>query len=331
MNRPTLRLFCILLLLLLTACFMGICMGSQYISPACAYRVLSGAQTDLLTWRILQYVRLPRLCAGLLAGMALGLSGAVIQNVLGNPLAAPNIIGVNSGAGFAVALAGVLFPGMVLLTPAAAFLGALISVFAVLKIAKATEASKSTIILAGVALSSIFSAGTETVITLWPDALTHNAQFRIGGLANLPYSKFTVAGLVILLSSLAVFALAPMLDVLMLGDETAKSLGLRTRRIRSAFLVLAAALAGAAVSFSGILGFIGLIIPHAIRHFTGEENSRLLPACALAGASFLVICDTAARTLFSPFELPVGIVLSVLGGPFFIFLVLKKRGGHSNG
>lgn len=330
MNRSYLKIISILVILLLAACTAAVCLGSAFISPVKAFRVLTGLENDLLTYRILAFVRLPRLCAGILAGMALALAGAVIQNVLGNPLASPNIIGVNAGAGFAVAFFGIFFPGMIALSPFAAFLGAMISVFGVLAIARATEASKSTIILAGVAISSIFSAGTETILTLWPDALTGYQQFRIGGLANLTFPKILPAGAVILVCSAALFLICPMLDVLMLGDETARSLGMKTKQIRFAFLALASALAGAAVSFAGLLGFIGLIIPHAMRRFAGEESKYLLPSSALAGAAFLLICDTAARTLFAPYELSVGILLSVLGGPFFIFLVLNRKGGHRN-
>ena len=163
-------------------------------------------------------------------------------------------------------------------------------------------------------------------MTLVPDALTGYSDFRIGGLANVTMEQVAPAMWVILLCLAGMLLLSNELDVLTLGSDTAQSLGLPVKRIRILALAAAAALAGAAVSFSGLLGFVGLIVPHMVRRLIGSEARNLLLGCALGGAALLTLCDIAARLLFAPYELPVGIVLSFAGGPFFLWLLIRKRG-----
>ena len=281
--------------------------------------------------QIILYARLPRTFGCLLAGAALAVSGAVIQNVLANPLAAPNIIGVNSGAGLLTAIGCAVAPTAVELVPLAAFLGALVSVMTVLFIAEWSGASKITLVLAGLAVSSMFSAGIDAVVTFVPEALNGYSDFRIGGLANLSMNRIKPAALLILLALVVIFSMSHELDLLALGSETAQSLGLPARKVRLLLLAMAAALSGAAVSFAGLLGFVGLIVPHIMRRLIGEESRFLLLGSALGGASLLTICDLLARILFAPYELPVGIVLSFVGGPFFVWLLLHQRGGRIRG
>lgn len=278
--------------------------------------------------RIILLARLPRTCGCLLAGMALAVSGAVIQGVLNNPLAAPNIIGVNSGAGFMVALCGAFIPSSAAAVPLAAFIGAFAGVALVLFISEKTGASRITLVLAGVAVSGMFSAGTDAVVTFVPDALNGYSDFRIGGLSNLSMSRILPSFCIIAAAFLILMSLTNELDVLSLGAETAQSLGLNAKRLRLIFLALAAALAGAAVSFAGLIGFVGLIVPHIMRRAAGEEGRGLLIASALGGAFLLTFCDSVSRVIFAPYELPVGIALSFVGGPFFIWLLLHQRGGR---
>ena len=279
--------------------------------------------------RIVLYARLPRTCGCLLAGAALAAAGTIIQGVLGNPLAAPNIIGVNAGAGLLTALCAALWPTRTAAAPFAAFLGALGGVLLVLFIGSRTGASKMTLVLAGVAVSGMFSAGTDAVLAFFPDALNGYTDFRVGGMANLSMARVAPAFWVVLAAFLLALALSGEMDVLLLGEETARSLGLPARSLRLALLTLAAALAGAAVSFAGLLGFVGLIAPHIMRRLAGEDSSaRQMTASALGGGSLLTLCDVVARTLFAPYELPVGVVLSLLGGPFFIWLLVRQRGGR---
>lgn len=300
--RPAGRVLAGLLLLTLLSAVLSLCLGSTTLSPALVPQALLGQLEGSVEGQIIQYVRLPRTCGCLLAGMALAVSGAVIQSVLNNPLAAPNIIGVNSGAGLMVVLCSALFPQSVARSPLAAFLGAFLGVLLVLFIAERTGASRITLVLAGVAVSNIFSAGIDALVTFFPDAVLSYTDFRIGGLNNLSMDRIVPAFWVVLAALVLLFSLSSEMDILALGRETAQSLGL--------------------------LGFVGLIVPHIMRRTVGEDSLPLLLACALGGASLLTLCDLLSRVLFAPYEIPVGIVLSLAGGPFFIWLLLRQRGGR---
>ena len=287
-----------------------------------------GAAT--LTPVIFRFVRLPRTLGCLLAGAALAVSGAVIQGVLSNKLASPSIIGVNAGAGLAVTLccAWGFLSGWAI--AGAAFLGALLSVFLIVFVAEKAGASRTTVILTGVAVNAFLNALAEAVSTLIPEVGMMAGDFRVGGFGAVSQVRLLPAGVLICLALLVVCSLHNELDVLALGEETAQGLGMNVKKTRTLLLGLAAMLAGAAVSFAGLLGFVGLIVPHAVRRMAGSESKVLLPLCAMGGAAFVAFCDTAARVIFAPFELPVGILLSVLGGPFFLLLLLKRKGGRTH-
>lgn len=321
-------LFPILILGLALAFCLSLLVGSTQISVVDSVRAWLRQDLSDPGCRILFYVRLPRSLATLLAGAGLAVSGVVIQNVLNNALAAPNIIGVNAGAGFAVLLVIALFPTLTGLVPLSAFIGALLASLLIYAIAARTGASRVTITLSGVAISSVFTACSNAIKTFFPDTIYNANAFFIGGFAGVSYRNLFPAWIVILLGLLLAILLSGDMDVLALGDETAQSLGLSVRPLRFALLVTASLLAGGAVSFSGLLGFVGLIVPHILRRFTGANHRVLVPLAALGGAVFVLLCDTLSRTLFAPYEIPVGIVLSLLGGPFFIFLILTKKGGR---
>ena len=312
--------------LVLLAGVASLTLGAVYIPPREVVLALVGRGGGVQGLIVL-LSRLPRLCGCLLAGAALAVSGAIIQGVLNNPLAAPNIIGVNAGAGLATALCCALAPQAAHLTPAAAFLGALAGVLLVLFISERAGASRITLVLAGVAVSSIFSAGIDGVLTFSPDALNGYSDFRIGGVRNLSMARLAPAFWVILAALALALLLSNELDLLLLGRETAQSLGLPANRLRLLLLALAAALAGAAVSFAGLLGFVGLLAPQIARRLLGEDSFFLLLSSGLGGALLLAVCDLLARLLFAPFELPLGVVLSLTGGPFFIWLLLRQRRG----
>ncbi|MBD5095194.1 MAG: iron ABC transporter permease [Subdoligranulum sp.] len=328
-NRPGAACLAGLTAAVLCAAALSLCLGARQLAPGAVLRALLGMGTDAerAAADIVCYVRLPRTAGCLLAGAALAASGAVIQTVLANPLAAPNIIGVNAGAGLGVAACCALAPGAAALTPLAAFWGAFGGVSLVIALSRRAGASRMTLVLAGVAVSGMLSAGVDLVLTLVPDALVGYSDFRIGGLAQVSMNKVAPAAWVIVPCLAALMLLAGELDVLALGEDVAHSLGLRVRAVRLALLALAAALAGAAVSFAGLLGFVGLVAPHIARRLVGSEARRLLPGAALLGALLLTLCDVAARVLFAPFELPVGIVLSLAGGPFFLWLLLRQKRG----
>ncbi len=300
--------------------------GAAWITPYEMWQAV--LEPDSVNARILLHVRLPRTLGAVLAGAGLAVAGVIIQSVLNNPMASPSIIGVNAGAGLAAALCCGLFPAVPLITTAAAFAGALLAVLLVYGIAQKTGASRITLILAGVAVNSFLNAGTDTVTTLIPDALIGSAAFRLGGLAGVSLRLLRPAAAFIVLGVGAAFLLRHELDILALGESTAKSLGMPVELCRFLLLMVAAALAGASVSFAGLLGFVGLIVPHMARFFVGNESRFLIPLSALVGGGFLTLCDLLSRLIFSPYEVPVGIFMSFLGAPFFIWLLLRQRGGR---
>lgn len=306
------------------AAVLSLCLGAVRLTPEELVRALLEG-TQGVAGRIFWFVRLPRTLAALLTGAALAVSGVVIQTVLHNPLAAPNIIGVNAGAGFAVALAAVFFPGSLGEIPWLSFLGAMGAAAVVLAISRLTGASKITLVLGGVMISSLFNAAIDALLTFQPDALTGYADFRVGSFRDITMARVENVVLPLAVALAGILLAAPALEILSLGDETAASLGLSVRPVRMVLLFLAAVLAGAAVSLAGIIGFVGLIVPHFIRRLTGEKLLPLLLASAFGGAAFVAFCDTAARTLFAPYELPVGVVLSFLGVPVFLWQLLRTR------
>lgn len=318
----------VLCLLTLAAAVLSILAGSVALPIAQVLAVLTGQDTTSTAAKIVLYTRLPRTLAALLAGAALAVSGTVIQTVLNNPLASPSVIGVNSGAGLAVAVACAAVPAAQSYTPFVAFLGALAGVLLVMGLSQSTGASRMTVVLAGLAISNLFSAGIDAVVTFVPEALNGVSDFRIGGFSGVTLSQLAPAAKLIGVSLVAVISLSQQLDVLALGKDTAQSLGMSVKPLWIVLLVLSAALAGAAVSFSGLLGFVGLIVPHTMRRLVGEESLPLLLSSAFGGAFFVTLCDLISRTLFAPFELPVGIVLAFTGAPFFLWLLFRQKGGR---
>ncbi len=314
------------LLCVLTA-ILSLSLGAAKISPVELWQAIIQGPTDTNGW-IFWYSRLPRTAACLLSGGALAVSGAVIQAVLNNKLASPSIIGVNAGAGLAVTICcglGLLSGWVIAFT---SFGGALAAVLTVMFVARATGASRTTVVLGGVAINSFLNALSEAVTTLDPDISAMSSDFRVGGFSAVNSNRLFPAAMLIIVALTVLFSLCNELDVLSLGEETAQSLGLPVKKMRNLFLLLAALLAGASVSFAGLLGFVGLIVPHAMRKICGSESRKLLPICAFGGGCFVTACDLAARLIFAPYELPVGILMAVIGGPFFLLLLLKNKGGR---
>lgn len=332
MNRRKIRSVYLWAAALCAAAILGsLCLGAARLSFPELWRGICEGPKGGFTGTIFWYSRLPRTCACLLAGAALAVSGAVIQGVLANSLASPGIIGVNAGAGMAVTICCAFGAVSGWVIAGASFAGALSAVMLVTLTAQRMKASRTTVILGGVAVNSFFGAVSEAITTLIPEAGLLSADFRVGGFSAVSHLRLLPAGVLIVLALIGVFTLCNELDLMNLGEETAQGLGLSVRKMRTILLGLAALLAGASVSFSGLLGFVGLIVPHVMRRFVGSESRYLLPLCALGGASFVTLCDVLARVLFIPYEIPVGILMSFIGGPFFVWLLLKRKRGHANG
>ena len=320
----------VILLLALTSFLAGLvslCVGSTPLSLGQVVEVLMGAGPKSAR-QIVLYARLPRALGALLCGASLAAGGVVIQGVLGNPLAGPNIIGVNAGAGLGAILCSALLPYSMTAVPVAAFLGALGACMLVYGLARRTGASRITLVLAGVAISSMLSAAIDAVSILFPEAALGANTFMIGRLSGLTVKGLVFPAALSLLAVVGAFALSYELDLLTLGDEVAQSLGLSARTARNLLLVLAAVLCGSAVSFAGLVGFVGLLVPHACRFLVGGEHKYLLAASIFLGAALVTVCDLVSRGVFAPYDVPVGILLSLLGGPFFLWQLFRQRGGR---
>lgn len=318
----------ILFVLLAVSVCAGLLFGSVKISLGEILRCLTGADTSSTAYVLLTTVRLPRVIGGLMAGVGLASAGVILQGVMNNSLASPNTIGVNSGSGFAVMLCLLLFPGRTFLQPLFAFFGALLTTLAVFSLAYFADSSRTTIVLAGITISSFLSAGINTIKLLDTDIVINITSFLIGSLSGLTMSRLWLPGLCILGAFLTCLFFAQSLNILGLGDDIARSLGLRVSLTRFVLLILSSVMAGCVVSYAGLLSFIGLIVPHICRRIFGNDARFLLPCSALLGASFVILCDLLGRVIAAPFELPAGIIMAFIGGPFFLYLLLKKKGGR---
>ena len=321
-TKKNIILVTVLLLIFVVSMVLGISFGSTKLDWKKVIDAITAGDKTSAGYRIFLYVRIPRVLAAMLSGAALAVSGVIIQGMLNNPLAGPNIIGVNSGAGFAAVFAMSFFTYSYNTVPLAAFIGALLASLIIYAIAAKTGSGKVTIILAGVAVSSILSAGIDALKTVFPDIAIDGNSFLIGGFSGVSLDSLFPAIYYIALGLLLAMYMAKAIDIMGLGDETAKTLGMNVKLVRLVLIICSSVLAGAAVSFSGLLGFVGLIVPHIIRRFTGNSHKILIPCAAIAGASFVILCDLLSRIMFAPYEIPVGIVMSFIGGPFFLILLI---------
>ena len=271
-------------------------------------------------------IRLPRVFAALLSGLAFSVSGLLIQRATGNGLSSPNIIGVNSGAGASVLLFLSLAPDMFAILPLVAFVGAIISVSIVFLISSLTKrvSSSVSLILSGVAVNALFNAVISTISSLDPETMASYSAFSIGGFSGIYSSMLRVPALLIIISIVFSFLLSDKMDVISLGDEIASSMGYRPLGIRILLISIASLLAASAVTFSGLLGFVGLVTPHVASFLTSGNSRRTLILSALIGPSLVMLSDLAGRTVISPSELPAGVFMAIIGVPFFIFLLLRR-------
>ena len=329
-KNKIIRVYIIAIALALLSVVLGILLGATDLDLFSTLFDIIKGNVATPRARILIYVRLPRVLATFVCGMALAVSGAVIQNVLANRLASPNIIGVSSGAALAVTISsafGIIGGWRLSLF---SFLGAFLTVMLVSIGAKKWGASRGTVILLGVALNALLGAVSDTVHTFVPEVSVMSNDFKIGDFSSVTYLRVIPAAILIFAAVIILQTFSNELDVLTLGDEGARGLGLNTTVARMLFLLLSALLAGAAVSICGLLSFVGLLVPHAVRRIATSESKHLIPLCAIFGAAFVTLCDTLARLVFAPYELPVGIIMAFLGAPFFIFILIKGKGGHRN-
>ncbi len=322
--------YLVLSTVLMTLCALSLAMGSANLSPTQWLGGLLRREGYETASTILYAIRLPRMIAALCAGAGLSLSGVLLQTIMGNPLASPNTVGVNAGAGLFVILCLSLFPTLTPFLPLAAFLGAMVSLGAVILISRFCGGmARGTVILAGIACTTLFQAGISLFNILDSDVLVTYNSFSVGSLAGVRLGSLILPILINTLCTVTVLCLSGRISALTLGDTVASSLGIRVGRLRILCLLLAGACAAAAVSFAGLLGFVGLVAPHLARKLFGHSIRTLAIAAPLLGAAILCASDLLARTLFAPAELPVGIVMSLVGAPFLLSLLIRKEKYHA--
>lgn len=282
---------------------------------------------------IIFMVRFPRVIVAALAGMALGTSGAVMQGMFRNPMADPGLLGISSGAGLGAVLAiklGIVATGIFVM-PLFAFLGAFIAIMTIYLLSyKKGKVPVLTLILSGIAVSTFLGAITNIILTLSYDYQVKEFLFwSIGGLTGRRWEHVHLVVFPIILSVLLMLIFARDLNVLFMGEEEAKSVGLNAGKLRTILLLLVSLATASAVCVTGSISFVGLLVPHIMRLMVGPDHKKLLPSSAIGGAIFLVLCDLISRVVVMPYELGVGIITALLGAPYFLFLLLrsKKEGG----
>ncbi len=311
--------------LLFLAAVLSLRLGSTNISLADFWGGLikhDGFNTQSV---IIYSLRLPRVLAGIVAGFGLALSGTLLQRVTGNELASPNVLGINAGAGFFVILSLTFLPLSFRLSPIFAFFGALVSTFAVLFINLRSRLNKTAVVLSGVAVSALFQSGISFFSVLDSDVLSSYTDFSVGGLSGVTLNDILLPSVIIAVCFLAAILLSRDIKLLCLGDSLAFSLGVNVKRVRVLSLVVAAASAAAVVSFAGLIGFVGLIVPHCARRLAKNSTIGELLLSPVMGGILVVTADLLGRTAFAPSEVSVGIFTSLLGVPFFLYLILRGK------
>jgi iron complex transport system permease protein len=316
---------------LLLVVTVSICLfiGSKDIALSNIRAGIDGTDPGNPDYTIFFKIRLPRCILAAVVGASLALSGAVLQALLRNPLADPYILGISSGAGLGAIIAAISGVQTVFLGISSmgvfAFLGALATVWLVWWIGiLAGSRQVTSLLLAGVVVNSFFSAVIMFLTSIMrSSSLQSTMLWLMGNIRDASPNDILMSTICLAAALIILYRLSPMLNVLSFGADDAHSMGINVRRVRLTAFATAAFVTAVAVSMSGLIGFIGLIIPHAVRLLCGPDHRKLLPLSAIVGAIFLVICDTFARTVIAPQQLPVGIVTAITGGPFFLLLLVK--------
>ncbi|MDR2028805.1 MAG: iron ABC transporter permease [Treponema sp.] len=338
-KRPRIPIWIPLVIALLLGGLWGIMGGSVFLGPRDIYRALLfflHGEGDGTVSLILFDIRLPRIFLAMAVGASLAVSGAAFQGFFRNSLADPYVIGASSGAALGAALAivtGFRVPALVSaagISPAAlcAFAGSLAAVFLAFTISRSAgnPPPAAALLLAGTSLGAFFSALLSLILVLKDRDLHRVYYWLLGSLGNSSWAELSAALPVMAAGSLIIFLSGRPLDLLLQGEEEAESLGVDVKKARIIIALGASLATAAAVASAGIIGFVGLIAPHGVRMFTGPSHKRLLPAAALAGALLVLLADILARSALPPLELPIGIICSLAGAPFFIFLLVRLGG-----
>lgn len=337
MKRSWLLGFALLVAFVAAALVLGVAEGASRIAPLHVLDLLfsrAARSADPAGAQIVMALRLPRVFAAALAGASLSVAGAALQSLLQNPLADPYVLGVSAGASVGASLVLVTGGAMALAglaVPLAALAGALGATILVFGLARAGgRLPGHTLLLSGVVVASVLGSLVTVLLFLAGsgDKMQQIVLWTMGGFGDAEWSRVAVLAPISVLGMIALWALGRDLNLLSFGEDPAGFLGADVETVKRLVLCVAALLTASAVAVGGVIGFVGLIVPHAVRRVTGPDNRRVIPAAFLAGAGFLVLVDAAARTIRPPIELPVGLLTGVIGGPFFLVLLRTHRKGE---
>ncbi|MBU4345828.1 MAG: iron ABC transporter permease [Candidatus Omnitrophica bacterium] len=317
MNKFNRKIILLLFLTLILAVFLGITHGPVHFSLS---------ELMLTQNKYILYLRLSRILMAILAGMGLSVSGIALQAILKNPLAEPYLLGTSSGAGLGAVLAIIIGTYKIYL-PFAAFLGAILAVILVYNLAKqGNKIPVQSLILSGVIVSIAFSGIIVFVISLSSNEALHGVIWWLWGSMQVYDLKLLlIVGFIVIPCVLVIYVLAQDLNAISIGEEDAIHLGINTETIKKILFFVTCLITASLVSICGIIGFVGLIIPHIMRFVVGPNHKILIPATCILAATFMIICDLFSRTLFSPLEIPIGVITAVVGAPIFIILLKSKQ------
>lgn len=275
-------------------------------------------------------LRLPRIILAAIVGASLAIAGATMQGLFRNPMASPSVLGISSGAAFGASLAivlGISWTSGAFAIPAMAFIFSFVTLFLVYAVSRNRSGyvPVETLLLAGIAIGSLFSALVSAMQYFAGDQLSGVVFWMMGGLDEATWDQVLISITPVILGASVIMVLSRDLNAMMVGEEQAGNLGINVNQVRLVLLLAASLVTAMAVSVSGVIGFVGLIIPHVVRILVGPDHRILLPASVISGALFLILTDTLARTIIAPAELPVGIITSLLGAPFFIYLLMSRK------
>lgn len=334
----------ILIALLLFVIIISANIGFSHVSPVKILKIfaerlplvndlISSSDVSEVEETIIVQIRMPRILAGVLVGAALSTAGVVFQGLFRNPMADPYVIGISAGASLGAALAIVLGIGISVFglstVPILAFMGALLSAFVVYNIARVgSTVPVTTLLLSGITFSIFLSAVVAFLSVIAGEELHALIFWLTGSFSHVEWVDIWSTLPLIALGTVVVYLFARDLNILLMGEETAQHLGVEVEKLKRILLIFGSLITAAAVSIGGLIGFVGLMIPHLMRVLVGPDHRVLIPASLLVGAITLVLCDAVARVVFAPTELPVGMITTMSGGPFFLYLLRKKKGKY---
>ena len=324
-KSPALRISIITFLaaLCVAAVLVSVSVGKVHYTLAQVLQVFVDTESE--AWLLVWNVRLPRVICGGMVGICLSLSGCILQGVMRNHLASPSTIGVTSGASFVGYLVLVAFPNYMYILPAGVIIGSFATTMLIYSLAYEKGVSPVKMILSGMAVSAMFAAFNDIIKSFFSDNLSHSVSFFVGTLNGATWDDLKLIGPYMAVGIVVCFLLPSKMNILMLGDEMANSLGLRVERFRLFLIAVASLLAGSSVAVAGMISFVGLIVPHISRLIIGSDYRYLFPTSIFMGFSFVVICDTIGRVILPVGEMSVSIVLSFIGAPFFLYLLRRKQ------